>query len=77
MFKIRVEKNRDVAILRCIGRLIRGKSVSTLRKTVVSGTNAQTILLDLSEVEAIDAGGVNHWSRCFNGQSTHGSTSSS
>jgi len=59
MFKVDVETTADVAIVRCIGRLIRGEAVSTLRNTVVSGTNAQTILLDLSEVEALDAGGVN------------------
>jgi anti-anti-sigma factor len=59
MFKVDVEKTADVAIVRCIGRLIRGEAVSTLRNAVVSGTNGQTILLDLSEVEALDAGGLN------------------
>jgi anti-anti-sigma regulatory factor len=59
MFKVDVEKNGKVTILHCIGRLLRGEPVSTLRKVAVSGTNAQTILLDLSKVDALDAGGVN------------------
>ena len=37
MFKVDVEKTADVAIVRCIGRLIRGEAVSTLRNAVVSG----------------------------------------
>ena len=67
MLKIDVEKTAGVAIVRCIGRLIRGEAVSTLRNAVVSEKNTRMILLDLSEVEALDAGGVNalvsllHW----------------
>jgi anti-anti-sigma factor len=67
MLKIDVEKTADVAVVRCIGRLIRGEAVHTLRNAIVSEKNTQTILLDLSEIEALDAGGVNalvslrHW----------------
>jgi anti-anti-sigma factor len=59
MLKIDIEKTADVVIVRCIGRLTRGEAVSTLRDVVVSKQNTQVILLDLSEVEAVDAGGVN------------------
>ena len=69
MLTIDIEKTGDIAIVRCIGRIVRGESVATLRNTVVSKTNTRVILLDLSDVEAIDAGGLSamvslyHWSR--------------
>jgi anti-anti-sigma factor len=69
MLTIDIEKTGDVAIVRCIGRIVRGESVATLRNTVVSGADTRVILLDLSYVEAIDAGGLSamlslyHWSR--------------
>jgi anti-anti-sigma factor len=59
MFKINVERTSGVAIVRCIGRLVRGEAVSALRDAVVSEKNSQRILLDLSDVQAFDAGGVN------------------
>jgi anti-anti-sigma factor len=59
MLKIHVEKNAELVIVRCLGRLTRGEAVTTLRNVVVSKQNTQMILLDLSEVEAVDAGGVN------------------
>ena len=67
MFNIDVEKTSDVAIVRCMGRLVRGAAVSTLKSVVVSEKSTRMILLDLSEIEALDAGGVNalvglhHW----------------
>ncbi len=69
MLTIDIEKTGDIAIVRCIGRIVRGESVATLRNTVVSKANTRVILLDLSDVEAIDAGGLSamlslyHWSR--------------
>jgi anti-anti-sigma factor len=69
MLTIDIEKTGEVAIVRCIGRIVRGESVSTLRNTVISGANTRVILLDLSDVEAVDAGGLSamislyHWSR--------------
>lgn len=69
MLTIDVEKTSDVAIVRCIGRLVRGAGVSTLRNAVVSENDTRMIVLDLSEVEMIDAGGLSalvslhHWTR--------------
>ena len=67
MLNVDVEKAADVAIVRCSGRLLRGEAVCTVKNAVVSEKNTLMILLDLSEVEALDAGGVNalvalrHW----------------
>jgi anti-anti-sigma factor len=59
MLKIDIEKTAAVVIVRCIGRLTRGEAVTSLKDVVVSKQNTQMILLDLSEVKAVDAGGVN------------------
>lgn len=69
MLAIDVEKTEDVAVVRCNGRLVRGESVATLRNTVISERDTRIIVLDLSEVETIDAGGLTalvslqHWTR--------------
>jgi anti-anti-sigma factor len=69
MLTIDVEKTDDVAVVRCIGRIVRGQPVCTLRNAVVSEADTRMIVLDLSEVESLDAGGLtalvslHHWTR--------------
>jgi anti-anti-sigma factor len=58
MLSIDVEKTGHVAVARCVGRLVRGEAVRTLKNAVVSERNTRIIVLDLSDVEAIDAGGL-------------------
>jgi anti-anti-sigma factor len=67
MLTIDVEKNGEVAVVHCSGRLVRGVEVSTLRNAVVSQKTTRIVVLDLSQVEFMDAGGLNslvslhHW----------------
>ncbi|MGH9502710.1 MAG: STAS domain-containing protein [Terriglobales bacterium] len=69
MLTIDVEKNGDVAVVHCSGRLVRGVDVCTLRNAVVSEKTTRIVVLDLSHVEFMDAGGLNslvslhHWTR--------------
>jgi anti-anti-sigma factor len=69
MLTIDVEKTDDVAVVHCAGRLVRGEEVSTLKNAVVSEKNTRIVVLDLSELEFMDAGGLNalvslhHWTR--------------
>lgn len=58
MLTIDVEKTGNVAVVRCTGRLVRGEEVRTLRKAVVSEGAMRVIVLDLSDVETLDAGGL-------------------
>lgn len=58
MLTIDVEKNGDVAVVRCGGRIVRGEEVRTLRSAVVSEKESRIVVLDLSEVESLDAGGL-------------------
>jgi len=59
MLSIDVEKKGEVAIVRCSGRLVRGAEVGTLREAVISEKNTRVIMLDLSDVQMLDAGGLN------------------
>jgi anti-anti-sigma factor len=58
MLTIDVEKTGDVAVVRCNGRIVRGEEVRTLRSAVVSEKGSRMVVLDLSEVEMLDAGGL-------------------
>jgi len=58
MLTIDVEKTGDVAVVRCGGRIVRGEEVRTLRNAVVSEKESRIVVLDLSDVESLDAGGL-------------------
>jgi anti-anti-sigma factor len=58
MLKIRVETKGNVAIVHCAGRMVVGEELTRLRDAVFCALDKTTILLDLAEVETIDAGGL-------------------
>ncbi|MGO9123617.1 MAG: STAS domain-containing protein [Terriglobales bacterium] len=58
MLTIDVERTGDVAVVRCSGRIVRGHEVRTLRSAVVSERDSRIVVLDLSDVESLDAGGL-------------------
>jgi len=57
MLTVRVERAEDVAIVTVSGRIVRGEE-SKLESTVLAQESARMVVLDLSAVEALDAGGV-------------------
>ncbi|HEV2713634.1 MAG TPA: STAS domain-containing protein, partial [Terriglobales bacterium] len=58
MLTVDVERGGDVAVVRCVGRIVRGAEVSVLRNAVISAKDTRTVVLDLSELDFIDAGGL-------------------
>jgi len=58
MLTMDVEKTGDVAVVRLNGRIVRGEEVRTLRNAVVSEKDSRVVVLDLSDVESLDAGGL-------------------
>ena len=64
-----LKRNSEVAVVHCSGRLVRGVEVCSLRTAVVSQKTTRIVMLDLSQVEFMDAGGLNalvslhHWTR--------------
>jgi anti-anti-sigma factor len=58
MLTIDVEKTGDVAVVRCVGRIVRGAEVRTLRNAVFAEKDIRIVVIDLSDVVMLDAGGL-------------------
>jgi anti-anti-sigma factor len=56
MLTINVESIREVAVLRCSGRIVRGHETALLCSAMQQ--QSQNVVVDLTEVDAIDAAGV-------------------
>src|SRR5437763_164106 len=57
MLRVEVEQFQNTVTLRCSGRLVQGEGLEQLRGTAMSQT-AKHLILDLSDVSSIDAGGL-------------------
>ena len=55
--RIEFQISEQIAFLRCAGRVVQGRETATLRKAVMT-QERPNILIDLSDVTAIDAGGL-------------------
>jgi anti-anti-sigma factor len=53
-----VERLQDVAVVRCSGRLVRGAALDAFRRRIEQLDRLRVLVLDLSEVDHVDAGGL-------------------
>src|SRR5713101_7632999 len=58
MLDLHIEKIGDLAVVECEGRIVRSEAAFKLREAVTALRNARIIVLDLSEVLAIEGGGL-------------------
>ena len=58
MLSVRSENIGEMAVIECEGRIVRSEAAFKLRKVVTSHMDARIIVLDLSEVSAIEGGGL-------------------
>ena len=58
MLNATVQKLKDTTVLRCQGRIVIGDAYTILRNAVFSQTHTTTLVLDLAQVDRIDAGGL-------------------
>lgn len=71
-FYINMEQTGDVAVLQCAGRMVRAQPLCVLKDAVTGLSQLRVVVLDLSEVEILDAGGLgilvslHNWA-CVNG----------
>jgi len=56
MLKVTVERSDDEVVLRCRGRILRGDETAILCAAV--GQRERNLILDLTQVDAIDAAGI-------------------
>jgi anti-anti-sigma factor len=55
---IKSEQTGDVAVLQCAGRIVRGEALHFLRDAVTGLNQPRVVVLDLTEVEMVDGGGL-------------------
>ncbi len=58
MLNVHIEKVGDTAVVECEGRIVRSEAAFTLRDAITSQKDARIVVLDLSEVTAIEGGGL-------------------
>jgi anti-anti-sigma factor len=58
MLEVHITKSGDVVVVLCKGRIVRSAAAFALRDAVTQQGDARVVLLDLSEVESIEGGGL-------------------
>lgn len=58
MLKVHAEKFGQVCLLHLDGRIVIGDAIATLHKAVLAQAEARAVVLDLAQVELIDARGL-------------------
>jgi anti-anti-sigma factor len=56
--KFQVECLQDVAVVNCSGRMVRGAALDAFRRRIEQLERVRVLVLDVSEVEQLDAGGL-------------------
>lgn len=57
-FKFQIECLHDIAIVNCSGRMVRGAALDDFRRRIEKLDRVRVLVLDVSEVEKLDAGGL-------------------
>jgi anti-anti-sigma regulatory factor len=58
MFSVQVVESGHTAVLQCKGRIVRSDAAYALREMVTAQVTARVVVLDLSEVEALEGGAL-------------------
>jgi anti-anti-sigma factor len=58
MLNATVQELGNITVLRCHGRIVIGDAYTILRDAVLSQTHTRMVVLDLAQVDRIDAGGL-------------------
>lgn len=58
MLNVHIANVGDIAVIECEGRIVRSDAAFQLRQAINSQRDARIIVLDLSEVPAIEGGGL-------------------
>jgi anti-anti-sigma factor len=56
--KFKVERLQDVAVVNCSGRMVRGAALDAFRRRIEQLERVRLLILDVSEVDHLDAGGL-------------------
>jgi anti-anti-sigma factor len=56
--EFQVERLQDVAVVNCSGRMVRGSALDELRRRIEQLERVRVLVLDVSNVDHLDAGGL-------------------
>lgn len=56
--RFQLECQHGVAVVRCLGRMVRGAALEEFRRRMEQLDHVRVLIVDLSEVEQVDAGGL-------------------
>ncbi len=56
--QFQIECFQDVAVVNCSGRMVRGAALDQFRRRIEQLERVRVLVLDVSEVEQLDAGGL-------------------
>src|SRR6516225_6270025 len=58
MLTLNVEHFGDIAVIECYGRIVQSDAAFRLRNAVIAEAESRMIVLDFSEIEAVEGGGL-------------------
>jgi anti-anti-sigma regulatory factor len=58
MLTLGIDRIGELGIVECMGRIVRSEAAFTLRRAVMSLADSRIVVLDLSEVSAVEGGGL-------------------
>ena len=58
MLIVNIQSFGETLVFRCIGRIVAGEEVASLKRAVLCHQDNKTVVLDLSQVSALDGSGM-------------------
>jgi anti-anti-sigma factor len=58
LLEVYITKSGDAVVIQCKGRIVRSAAAFALRDAVTQQRDARVVLLDLSEVDSLEGGGL-------------------
>jgi anti-sigma B factor antagonist len=58
MLVVNIENYGDTSVFRCVGRLVAGEEVASLKRAVLCHQDSKTVILDFSQVSTLDGAGM-------------------
>jgi anti-anti-sigma factor len=58
MLVVNIQNFGDTSVFRCIGRIVAGEEVATLKRAVLCHQDSKTVVLDVSQISTLDGSGM-------------------
>jgi len=58
MLRVIIQYLGEMAVIRCVGRIVAGPEADTLREAALSQRQRRAVVLDLAGIDTVDGGGI-------------------